>query len=256
MARVRQFANDLGISKNQAQNLINKGRSRKDGGSQILESVMKKPVKAKKGKANRMYSNDAEASNKNKNKKTSEQIVRKINEYDLTKSDITASVDKSFSEKVAKQNEKAKKNVKNFETGMVFSSKYNWKHNCEFLVRARLVYRRSKGSIQEFIKDTKLEDVFLTIGNDGRPTLVNINFVDLTDSQNPHVGAEKSTMFDVSMHSDQVPYRVKEQSSNHYSFFEQRRWRDYDVSTWEVVGYQEKGTKEIVWKEGCEGNII
>jgi hypothetical protein len=108
MARVRQFANDLGISKNQAQNLINKGRSRKDGGSQILENTMK-PVKAKKGK---MYSNDAEASNKNKNKKTSEQIVKKINEYDLTKSDITASVNKSFSEKVAKQNEEAKKKVK------------------------------------------------------------------------------------------------------------------------------------------------
>ena len=49
MARVRQFANDLGISKNQAQNLINKGRSRKDGGSQILENTMK-PVKAKDGK--------------------------------------------------------------------------------------------------------------------------------------------------------------------------------------------------------------
>ena len=52
MARVRQFANDLGISKNQAQNLINKGRSRKDGGSQILENTMK-PVKAKKGKYNK-----------------------------------------------------------------------------------------------------------------------------------------------------------------------------------------------------------
>ena len=50
MARVRQFANDLGISKNKAQNLINKGRSRKDGGSQILENTMK-PVKAKKGKS-------------------------------------------------------------------------------------------------------------------------------------------------------------------------------------------------------------
>ena len=50
MARVRQFANDLGISKNQAQNLINKGRRRKDGGSQILENVMK-PVKAKDGKS-------------------------------------------------------------------------------------------------------------------------------------------------------------------------------------------------------------
>ena len=50
MARVKQFADDLGISKNQAQALINKGRSRKDGGSQILESVMKKPIKASKSK--------------------------------------------------------------------------------------------------------------------------------------------------------------------------------------------------------------
>ena len=41
MARVKQFADDLGISKNKAQELINKGRNRKDGGSQILESVMK-----------------------------------------------------------------------------------------------------------------------------------------------------------------------------------------------------------------------
>ena len=41
MVRVKQFADDLGISKNQAQALINKGRSRKDGGSQILEKVMK-----------------------------------------------------------------------------------------------------------------------------------------------------------------------------------------------------------------------
>jgi len=44
MARVKQFADDLGISKNQAQALINKGRSRKDGGSQILEKVMKKEI--------------------------------------------------------------------------------------------------------------------------------------------------------------------------------------------------------------------
>jgi len=50
MARVKQFADDLGITKNQAQALINKGRSRKDGGSQILESVMKKPIKISKGK--------------------------------------------------------------------------------------------------------------------------------------------------------------------------------------------------------------
>ena len=52
MARVRQFANDLGINYNQAKDLINKGRSRKDGGSQILEKTMNKakPIKAAKGK--------------------------------------------------------------------------------------------------------------------------------------------------------------------------------------------------------------
>jgi len=50
MARVKQFADDLGISKNQAQSLINKGRNRKDGGSQILESVMADKDKKKKKK--------------------------------------------------------------------------------------------------------------------------------------------------------------------------------------------------------------
>ena len=53
MVRVKQFADDLGISKNQAKNLINKGRSRKDGGSQILESVMK-PKKYGSGGSNKV----------------------------------------------------------------------------------------------------------------------------------------------------------------------------------------------------------
>ena len=109
MARVNQFAKDLGISKNQAQALINKGRSRKDGGSQILESVMKKPMYAKSGKNVVL----PKPRPKNlKKKKTSEQIVREINKYDITKSDITESLDKEFSRKVAKQNEEAMKNVK------------------------------------------------------------------------------------------------------------------------------------------------
>ena len=50
MVRVKQFADDLAISKNQAKNLINKGRNRKDGGSQILESVMSDKDKKKKKK--------------------------------------------------------------------------------------------------------------------------------------------------------------------------------------------------------------
>ena len=50
MTRVKQFADDLAISTKKAKNLINKGRSRKDGGSQILESVMADKTKDKKKK--------------------------------------------------------------------------------------------------------------------------------------------------------------------------------------------------------------
>jgi len=109
MVRVKQFADDLAISKKQAKDLINKGRSRKDGGSQILESVMKKPMYAKNGK-NVVLPKKRPTSIKKK--KTSEQIIREKNEYDITKSDITESLDKEFSRKVAKQNEEAMKNVK------------------------------------------------------------------------------------------------------------------------------------------------
>ncbi len=109
MTRVNQFAKDLGISRNQAKNLINKGRNRKDGGSQILESVMKKPMYAKSGKNVVL----PKPRPKNlKKKKTSEQIVREINEYDITKSDVTESLDEEFSRNVSKQNEEAMKNVK------------------------------------------------------------------------------------------------------------------------------------------------
>ena len=109
MVRVKQFADDLAISKKQAKDLINKGRNRKDGGSKILESVMKKPMYAKNGK-NVVLPKKRPTSIKKK--KTSEQIIREKNEYDITKSDITESLDKEFSRKVAKQNEDAMKNVK------------------------------------------------------------------------------------------------------------------------------------------------
>ena len=109
MVRVKQFADDLAISKKQAKDLINKGRNRKDGGSQILESVMKKPMYAKNGK-NVVLPKKRPTSIKKK--KTSEQIIREKNEYDITKSDITESLDEEFSRKVAKQNEDAMKNVK------------------------------------------------------------------------------------------------------------------------------------------------
>ena len=169
MARVKQFADDLGISKNQAQTLINKGRSRKDGGSQILESVMK-PKKYKTGGSNKAPTpktlrqavkkglsdkNPLKFFRENKElvkrditersdeiqskmnttgrrsdkgggpapknrkkpkravtKKSSEKTIKDLQDFENTKSDITASIDRDFSRKVAKQNEDAMKNVK------------------------------------------------------------------------------------------------------------------------------------------------
>ena len=48
MARIRQFAKDMGLSYNKAKNLVNKGRKLRDGGSSVLESTMNKvkPIKA------------------------------------------------------------------------------------------------------------------------------------------------------------------------------------------------------------------
>ena len=169
MARVKQFADDLGISKNQAQTLINKGRSRKDGGSQILESVMK-PKKYGSGGSNKAPTpktlrqvvkkglsdkNPLKFFRENKQlvkrditersdeiqskmnttgrrsdkgggpapknrkkpkravtKKSSEKTIKDLQDFENTKSDITASIDRDFSRKVAKQNEDAMKNVK------------------------------------------------------------------------------------------------------------------------------------------------
>ena len=40
MTRIKQFANDMGLSYNEAKNLVNKGRRLKDGGSSTLEKFM------------------------------------------------------------------------------------------------------------------------------------------------------------------------------------------------------------------------
>ena len=40
MTRIKQFANDMGLSYNQAKGLVEKGRKKKDGGSTVLENFM------------------------------------------------------------------------------------------------------------------------------------------------------------------------------------------------------------------------
>ena len=48
MTRIRQFANDMGISYNKAKGLIDKGKKRRDGGSTVLENYMPIKIVAKK----------------------------------------------------------------------------------------------------------------------------------------------------------------------------------------------------------------
>jgi len=114
MTRVKQFADDLGISKNQAKNLINKGRSRKDGGSQILENVMK-PKGYKPGGSVTKTKTNPKAPIAKVKKTTLKKIVKK----DSTTKDKTESLDKEFSKQVAQQNEDAKKNVKRNAGGSI-----------------------------------------------------------------------------------------------------------------------------------------
>ena len=52
--RIRQFAGDMGISYDEAKGLIEQGRSRRDGGAQVLERHMRNvPTAPKKKKMNR-----------------------------------------------------------------------------------------------------------------------------------------------------------------------------------------------------------
>ena len=112
MARVRQFAKDMGITYNQAKGLINKGRSRKDGGSQILENVMKKPKGYKTGGSETKPKAPIAKVKKIKLKK----IVNKKDKDPFAK-DTTVILNEEFSKGVAEANKKAMEELKKSEGG-------------------------------------------------------------------------------------------------------------------------------------------
>ena len=99
MTRIRQFANDMGISYNKAKSLVQKGRKLKDGGSTILENTMQKTkmIKASDGKITKLRkktSNKAKMGNfKNivnasaSGKITPEEAQKKIRKIVLSKKD-------------------------------------------------------------------------------------------------------------------------------------------------------------------------
>ena len=112
MARVRQFAKDMGITYNQAKGLINKGRSRKDGGSQILENVMKKPKGYKTGGSETKPKAPIAKVKKIKLKK----IVNKKDKDPFAK-DTTVILNEEFSKGVAEANRKAMEELKKADGG-------------------------------------------------------------------------------------------------------------------------------------------
>jgi pyruvate/2-oxoglutarate dehydrogenase complex dihydrolipoamide acyltransferase (E2) component len=121
MARVRQFAKDMGITYNQAKGLINKGRSRKDSGSKILENVMKKPVYAKEGKFTKAKVKiEKLLTESEKPKLKPKNLVKKkkkTKKKDPFRADTTVILDEKFSKEVAKANQKAMEELKKADGG-------------------------------------------------------------------------------------------------------------------------------------------
>ena len=119
MARVRQFAKDMGITYNQAKGLINKGRSRKDGGSQILENVMKKPVYAKQGKFTKAKVKiEKILTESDKPKLRPKNLVKKkTKKKDPFAKDTTVILNEEFSKGVAEANRKAMEELKKADGG-------------------------------------------------------------------------------------------------------------------------------------------
>ena len=97
MTRIRQFANDMGITYNEAKGLINKGKKRRDGGSTILENYMPIKIVAKKKEVEKP---------KMRPKK------------DPFRADKTKSLNEKFSMETYKANEKAIKEIKKAMGGL------------------------------------------------------------------------------------------------------------------------------------------
>ena len=100
MTRIRQFANDMGITYNKAKSLVEKGKKKKDGGSPILESNM--PIKI--------------VEIKKKKKEVEKPKMRP--KKDPFRADKTESLNKKFSMDTAKANEKAIKQIKKAMGGL------------------------------------------------------------------------------------------------------------------------------------------
>jgi hypothetical protein len=126
MTRIRQFAKDMSISYDKAKKLIDKGKKRKDGGSNVLEGYMPiiiTPIEKKKKKKVPMPKPRPKS----------------------LKADKTESLDKEFSKKVAKQNEKNMREVKKKKGGGFPDLSGDGKTTMKDILIGRGVIKKSRG---------------------------------------------------------------------------------------------------------------
>ena len=126
MTRIRQFAKDMSISYDKAKKLIDKGKKRKDGGSNVLEGYMPiiiTPIEKKKKKKVPMPKPRPKS----------------------LKADKTESLDKEFSKNVAKQNEKNMREVKKKKGGGFPDLSGDGKTTMKDILIGRGVIKKSRG---------------------------------------------------------------------------------------------------------------
>ena len=116
MTRIRQFAKDMSISYNDAKKLVDKGKKRKDGGSNILENYMPIYFEGMDKKKKKVPMPKPRPKNLKKKNLTSGSEFN-VKKKDPFRADKTESLDREFSKSVAKQNERNMKNVKKKRDG-------------------------------------------------------------------------------------------------------------------------------------------
>ena len=147
MVRIKQFADDLAISTKKAKDLINKGRNRKDGGSQILESVMSDTDKKKKKKKDEMEYTTAEFRIDMIPEKDREDYIKK---YTRGRNKGGSNVTTMNTDKLSKAQLAQFTNIKNDAVNGKISPA-----EAQKMIRKMLTIKRKDGGLQDIPSDNK-----------------------------------------------------------------------------------------------------
>ena len=161
MTRIRQFANDMGITYNKAKSLVEKGKKRKDGGSTILEKftmpiVIRENYKVTNKKKDKMGGGGMDvAKTKKKKVPMPKPRPKNLKKKDPFRADKTKSLNEKFSMETAKANEKAIKQIKKAMGGLKDVPEGNKGKGLSKLpteVRNKMGFKKKGGTIGNSVK--------------------------------------------------------------------------------------------------------